>query len=230
MISEEDNSQTRKSVAALIVAAGKGTRVGGDIPKQFLFMQGKRVLDWSIETCVKHPTIRQTVVVLPSQWLPLIKDQWDGQDSLNFVEGGETRTKSVKAGLENLQEIDQVLVHDAARPGINNSIIETVLAGLENFNGVAPVIEISDTLKRVRNNVVTTVNRSEYFRTQTPQGFDLRTLRSLLRTTKKNYTDELQVIEESGEKVGVVTGQSRLSKLTYQEDIENYRFVLGSES
>ena len=230
MISEDVKGRFEKRVAAIIVAAGQGERVGGTIPKQFRLLQGKRVVDWSIETCLKHHAIAQTVVALPSGWLSVIEKEWQGRTSLRFIEGSETRAESVKSGLKCLKEIDYVLIHDAARPGLNDGIIDAVLAKLDKFDGIAPVLQITDTLKRVRDGLISTVDRSEYVRTQTPQGFNLEILRKSLRMSKSNYTDELQVLEENGARIEFVPGQKRLTKLTHTEDIENFRFVLGSNT
>ena len=226
MSSGDGKELSSKRVAAVIVAAGKGIRAGGDTPKQFRMLQGRRVVDWSIQTCLKHPLIRQTVLVLSSEWLSTIEKEWEGQSSLTFVNGGATRTESVMAGLETLQETDYVLIHDAARPGINSAIIEAVISALEKFEGVAPVLGITDTIKRVKGDVVTTVDRSQYFRAQTPQAFEFSVLYSLLKQTEGDYTDELQVLEEKGARVGVVVGQRTLEKITYSDDLDSFDFRL----
>ena len=229
MSSQSDILGRDKNVAAVIVAAGRGTRVGGDTPKQFRMLQGKRVVDWSIWTCLKSPLIAQTVVVVPSDWLTTIEKEWQGQHSLYLIPGGISRTESVKAGLEILQNVEQVLIHDAARPGINETIIEAILTGLKKSKGVAPVLEIFDTIKRVKGNVITTENRTEFFRAQTPQGFDFITLYKFLKNAEEDYSDELQVLEAGGASIGIVAGQGRLAKLTTTEDFENYQFDLQEE-
>lgn len=221
-------STFQKKVAAVIVAAGLGTRVGGEVPKQFRMLQGKRVVDWSISTCLKSPLIDEVVVVLPSDWIDTVKNEWEESSSLTFVNGGETRTQSVLAGLHVLNRIDQVLIHDAARPGINSSIINAVLTRLENCDGVAPVIGIPDTVKRITNKDVTTVDRSELFRVQTPQAFDFQMFYNLLSKSRRDYTDDLQVLEASGKNIGVVKGQSRLTKLTVEDDFDNFKFDLNN--
>lgn len=229
MSSQSDILGRDKNVAAVIVAAGRGSRVGGDTPKQFRMLQGKRVVDWSIWACLKSPLIAQTVVVVPSDWLTTIEKEWQGQRSLSLIPGGISRTESVKAGLEILQNVEQVLIHDAARPGINETIIEAILIGLEKSKGVAPVLEIFDTIKRVKGNVITTENRTEFFRAQTPQGFDFITLYKILRNAEEDYSDELQVLEAGGASIGIVAGHGRLAKLTTMEDFENYQFDLQEE-
>ena len=229
MRSGDGKELSGKRVAAVIVAAGKGTRVGGDTPKQFRMLQGRRVVDWSIQTCLKNPLIGQIVLVLSSDWLSTIEKEWEEQSSLTFVKGGATRTESVLAGLETLQGIDYVLIHDAARPGINNAIIETVISALKKFEGVAPVLGITDTIKRVKGDVVTTVDRSQYFLTQTPQGFEFSVLYSFLKQSEGEYTDELQVLEEKGARVGVVSGHRTLAKITYSYDLDNFDFRLREQ-
>ena len=204
-------------IAAIIVAAGTGSRFGGALPKQFAPIGGKPVIRWAAEALAKHATLLQ-----PVGDASLIEPALAGLAHLACVPGGATRQASVLAGLEALEAMapDVVLVHDAARPHVPNQTIPALIAALEDFEGVIPAMPVADTLKHAENGVIHgTVPRANLFRAQTPQAFSYETLLAVHRAhAGLEATDDAGLLEHAGFKVGLVAGSEENIKLTYQED------------
>ncbi len=134
------------TISAIIVAAGKGERLGGT-PKQFRLLGGKPVLRWAVEALARHPAVRRTRVVIGTGQQELAAAALDGLDVGEPVEGGAERADSVRAGLAEVED-DAVLVHDAARPFCPHDVIDRLVAALEFHDGAAPVVAVSDTIAR----------------------------------------------------------------------------------
>src|SRR6478735_1118064 len=136
------------TVTALIVAAGKGERAGGGVPKQYRLLGWKPVLRWAVESLIRHPAVRSTRVVIGDGQQELASAALAGLDVGELIEGGAERADSVRAGLANLSG-EAVLVHDAARPFCPTPVVDRLLASLEFYEGAAPVLPVGDTLVRV---------------------------------------------------------------------------------
>jgi 2-C-methyl-D-erythritol 4-phosphate cytidylyltransferase / 2-C-methyl-D-erythritol 2,4-cyclodiphosphate synthase len=205
-------------IAAILVAAGSGTRFGAETPKQFLTLAGKPVIRHAAEALAAHVSLLQPVGDAEP-----IEAALDGvAGCLPAIQGGATRQDSVRAGLEALapHAPDIVLVHDAARPVIPEGTIPALLAALREFPGAIPGAPIADTLKRVVRGVITeTVPRSGLFRAQTPQAFRFQTLLTAHRAGLTGATDDASLLEAAGETVEVVPGSDDNIKLTYPEDL-----------
>ena len=204
-------------IAALLVAAGTGSRFAADIPKQFVQIAGKPVLRHAAEALARHADLLQPV----GEAEP-IRRALAGLPHLPVVAGGATRQESVRAGLEALAPFapDIVLVHDAARPFIPPATIRDILAALLHAPGAIPAMPVADTLKRATQGIVTaTVERENLFRAQTPQGFRFPTLLALHRNAGgASLTDDASLLEQAGETVVLVAGSEDNIKLTYKED------------
>src|SRR5580765_3840048 len=135
------------TVTALIVAAGKGERLGGGVLKQYRLLGGKPVLRWAVESLIGHPAVRSTRVVIGSGQHEQAAEALQGLDVDEFIEGGLERSDSVKAGLAAIAG-DAVLVHDSARPFCPAAVVDRLVAQLEFFEGAAPVLPVGDTLAR----------------------------------------------------------------------------------
>lgn len=205
-------------IAAIIVAGGQGNRAGTDKPKQWQMLLGKRVIDWSIDTFSQHPDVSDVIVVAgPDLGAPA-----DGQRFLQ-AEPGATRTQSVLNGLLKLDAPadTKVLIHDAARPGIDAGTISALVELLDRFDASAPFLPIADALKemdtgdRVRN-----VDRNALLQVQTPQCFRLGPIRNALQAYGPLFVDDLAALEMTGIRVGKHLGSLRLSKITYPEDFD----------
>ena len=202
-------------IAALLVAAGSGTRFGA--PKQFLTLAGRPVIDWAAKSLLPHTTLLQPV----GQAAP-IDTALAGLPYLPPVPGGATRQQSVRAGLEALapHAPDIVLVHDAARPLIPPGTIEALLAALHHHPGAIPALPVADTLKRAAGGrIEATVSRDNLVRAQTPQAFHFPTLLALHRAASaQEATDDAWLLEQAGLTVALVPGHEENIKLTYPAD------------
>jgi 2-C-methyl-D-erythritol 4-phosphate cytidylyltransferase/2-C-methyl-D-erythritol 2,4-cyclodiphosphate synthase len=208
------------TVTALIVAAGKGERLGGVTPKQFLPIAGKPVLRWAVEALLAHPAVAAARVVIGKGQQELAEAALQGLD-IEYVEGGVKRADSVRAGLRTIAG-DAVLVHDAARPFCPPSVIDRLLAPLEFFEGAAPVLPVGDTLARASEQLGELVDRHGLARVQTPQAFRLDALRAAYdRWTGAAPTDETTVVRAAGMRVAAVEGDPALEKITTAADFRH---------
>ena len=208
------------TTTALIVAAGSGSRMGGDVPKQFRLLGGKPVLRWAVESLIRHPAVRQVRVVIGRGQKDDAATALQGLNVGEFIEGGVERADSVRAGLSAI-EGNAVLVHDAARPFCPLVVIDRVLASLEFFEGAAPVLPVGDTLAGVGKTIGDAVDRSGIARVQTPQTFRLPALKSAYDLwSGPSPTDETTVVRAAGMKIAAVEGDPALEKLTTLADFE----------
>ncbi|HEY8014643.1 MAG TPA: 2-C-methyl-D-erythritol 4-phosphate cytidylyltransferase, partial [Dongiaceae bacterium] len=160
--------------AALIVAAGRGHRLGGAMPKQYLPLAGRAVLRHSLETFARHPAVGAVRVVIHRDDMDLYGAAADGLGLLPPVEGGATRQESVRLGLESLRSLNpsRVLIHDAARPFADAALIQRMIGALDASPGAIPALPVADTIKRgSAGMIVETVDRQALWRAQTPQAF-----------------------------------------------------------
>ena len=220
-------------IAAILVAAGTGSRFGGATPKQLLLLHGKPVLRHAAEALLQHIDVLQ-----PVGDAALIGPALAGIPHLPIVPGGAERQDSVRAGLEALQAHapDIVLVHDAARPIIPPGTVEAVLAALNSQPGAIPALAVSDTLKRgVQKRVTETVPRANLFRAQTPQGFHYPILLRLHQAAAGGAaaggaaaTDDAALLEAAGLEVALVPGAEQNIKLTLPADFARLEQLSGA--
>ena len=211
------------SCVALVVAAGRGTRLGAPLPKQYLPLAGKPLLRYSLETLARHPAIAHVRVVFN----PDDQAQYDaasrGLDLLPPVAGGAARQDSVRLGLESLDGLktERVLIHDGARPFLDTATIDRVLGALDQAPGAIPALPLRDTVKRGADGVVTdTVDRSSLWRAQTPQGFHYRPILAAHRAAAGNdLSDDAAVAERAGLAVRLVAGSEENFKVTTGDDL-----------
>jgi len=213
-------------IAAVLVAAGTGSRFGGPTPKQLLTLAGKPVLRHAAEALLAHVDILQPVGDAAALEAALA-----GLPHLPVVPGGAERQDSVRAGLEAIaaHSPDIVLVHDAARPIIPAGTIEAVLAALKLHPGAIPAVAVSDTLKRGEDGVIAaTVSRAGLFRAQTPQGFHFSTLLALHRSAgASSATDDAALLETAGLSIALTAGSDHNIKLTLADDFPRLERILG---
>ena len=214
-------------IAAILVAAGTGSRFGGATPKQLLLLHGKPVLRHAAEALLDDIDLLQ-----PVGDAALIGPALAGIAYLPIVPGGAERQDSVRAGLEALQAHapDIVLVHDAARPIIPPGTIQAVLEALNNHQGAIPALPVSDTLKRgAENRISETVPRENLFRAQTPQGFRYPVLLRLHQAASgAAVTDDAALLEAAGLSVALVPGAEQNIKLTLPADFARLEHLLGA--
>jgi 2-C-methyl-D-erythritol 4-phosphate cytidylyltransferase len=214
------------SVWAILVAAGRGERLGLDRPKAFANLGDEPLLAEPLRRLEASPWIDGIVLVAPPGWeepaILLAEEEGCGKVHA-CVAGGETRSDSVRAGLAEVPTDALVaLVHDAARPLITDEVVERVLAPLsEGWDGVVPGLPVGDTLKRVGpdGGVHETVSRDGLWTVQTPQAFVAETLRRA-QAGAADATDCAGLVEAAGGRVKVVDGDPRLLKVTSEADLE----------
>jgi 2-C-methyl-D-erythritol 4-phosphate cytidylyltransferase len=214
------------SVWAVIVAAGRGERLGLDRPKAFANLNGRPLLAESLERLEASEWVESIVVAAPPDWeepVILLAEELGCGKVVAVVPGGDTRAESVRAGLAEVAEDATVaLVHDAARPVLPEEVIERLMTALnEGWDGVVPGLAIADTVKRVRGDeVLETVERSDFVVAQTPQAFVASLLRTALGADVAGATDCAALVEAAAGRVRVVEGDRRLMKVTEPADLE----------
>ncbi|MDF1854174.1 bifunctional 2-C-methyl-D-erythritol 4-phosphate cytidylyltransferase/2-C-methyl-D-erythritol 2,4-cyclodiphosphate synthase [Pseudooceanicola sp.] len=211
------------TTAALIVAAGRGTRAGDGLPKQWRGLAGRRVADWTL-AAFAAAGITRIVVVLhrDDQAIPL-------PAGVTRVTGGATRDASVRAGLEALaaDPPDTVLIHDIARPCVTPALIARVVAALAESQAAAPGLPVSDALWTGQDGAVSgTVDRDGLFRAQTPQGFRFAAILAAHRSHSGQAADDVEVARAAGLAVSVVAGEADNLKITTPEDFQRAERIL----
>jgi 2-C-methyl-D-erythritol 4-phosphate cytidylyltransferase/2-C-methyl-D-erythritol 2,4-cyclodiphosphate synthase len=208
------------TVTALIVAAGSGSRMGGDTPKQYRPIAGKAVLAHAVDALASHPRIDAVRVVIGPGQEKMAREALDGRDVGDLIGGGGERSDSVRAGLDAIPD-GIVLVHDAARPFCPHDVIDRLLDALDNGDGAVPVLGLSDTLARGTGQLDEMVERKDMVRVQTPQAFHVEDLRyALTESGLRKATDESSLLVAAGLKVVTVEGDPMLDKLTSPADWE----------
>jgi 2-C-methyl-D-erythritol 4-phosphate cytidylyltransferase/2-C-methyl-D-erythritol 2,4-cyclodiphosphate synthase len=208
------------TVTALIVAAGSGNRLGGDVPKQYRTIAGKAVLAHSVDALASHPAIDAVRVVIAAGQEELAQGALGSRDVGELIIGGAERSDSVRAGLDAI-ETDVILVHDAARPFCPHIVIDRLLDALSSADGVVPVLPIADTLARSDEMLGESVDRAGLVRVQTPQAFQQGVLAdAYAQWSGGNASDESTVVRAAGHRVAVVEGDPMLEKLTVPADWE----------
>lgn len=210
---------------ALIAAAGSGERLGIDRPKAFAALGGRPLLAESLDRLDRCELVDAIVVAAPPGWEEpsiLLAEELAASKVVACVTGGATRAESVAAALAEVpDEALVVLVHDAARPLLDDAVVERLLLPLgEGFDGALPQLPVADTLKRVRDGaVVETVDRDDLVVAQTPQAFLAATIRRAFAGDLVGATDCSSLVERVGGRVAVVDGDPRLLKVTTRADL-----------
>ncbi len=210
--------------AAIVVAAGKGLRVGGDTPKQFRKWRGRSLLAHSVET-LREAGAEPLLVVIATGAEADAREALDGIDGFALVTGGATRQQSVHAGLEALTPSSptNVFIHDAARPELPNAVIERLLMALETHPGAIPTLPVVDSLALASDagTMAGKADRESLRRVQTPQAFRYADILAAHRNWPgtPDAGDDAQVLSASGGSVALVQGDERLKKVTFAEDL-----------
>ena len=221
------------TAAALIVAAGRGTRVGATSPKQYLDLNGKTVLRRSVERMLSVSDIDHVRCVIHRDDADAYSDAMAGLEDARLmppVVGGETRGLSVRAGLEALQAHapDTVLIHDAARPFVPVSVVDAVLDALGDVAGACAALPVVDALWSSRNGMAgQPVSRDGLWRAQTPQGFRFADILAAHRADDGTAADDVAVARAAGLEVRFVEGSERNFKITTPADVARARREVG---
>ncbi len=229
------------TTAALIVAAGRGHRVGGPLPKQYRALAGRTVLGHSVRRLAAHPRIDRVRVVINPTDRALYDDAVQGSECgdagalLEPVAGGATRQESVRNGLESLAEAPPalVLIHDGARPLVTDAVIDGALDALAGHDGALPALAVSDSLKRAAPGsvlVAGAVTREGLWRAQTPQGFRYPAILDAHRAAAgAALTDDAAVAEQAGLSVALTAGDEDNLKITTEQDFSRAERIMAAQ-
>jgi 2-C-methyl-D-erythritol 4-phosphate cytidylyltransferase/2-C-methyl-D-erythritol 2,4-cyclodiphosphate synthase len=216
---------------AIVVAAGRGSRLGGDLPKQYREIGGRTLLARSAGAFVDHPEIAGVRVVIHPDDRMHYDAATAGLDLLPPVPGGSSRQESVYFGLRSLAQAapDSVLIHDGARPFIAAETISAVIGALDTSPGAIAAVPVVDTLKRARAGTIAgTVEREGLWRAQTPQGFRYDAiLAAHTAAAGEALTDDAAVAERAGIAVALVESAEENFKVTTEDDLDRARRLLG---
>ena len=230
-VSAQPHGYEMSGCVALILAGGRGTRLGAELPKQYLPLGDGVVLRHAVRNFVDHPGIDDVRVVIGAGDRERCDSALAGLDLLEPVTGGSSRQESARLGLESLVSIspERVLIHDAARPFADAGMIARTLAALDTHPAALPALPVSDTLKRERSGdgdrmIAETVERAGLWRAQTPQGFRFAEILAAHRTAAGlTLTDDAAVAEQAGLDVALVSGNEENVKITTEEDLDRAR-------
>lgn len=211
------------NLTVIITAGGIGKRMGGKLPKQFLLLNDKPVLQRTIEVFYLSNPQSQILVTLPQDWL----EYWDNLcEKHGFViphkviAGGVERYDSIKKAL-SLAEGKIVLVHDGVRPLVSESVIERVIEKVESTNGVVPVVPLKSSIRKGTKEESKAVSRNLFWEVQTPQGFMREALiRAYEQLFTLEITDDASLLEKAGGKIQMVDGEDQNLKITTPFDLE----------
>lgn len=206
---------------AVIVAGGKGKRMGYTTPKQFLPLNGKSILLHTIDAFRNAITDISLVVVLPDDQIDFWNDLVKGSvyEDIKIVEGGKERTDSVKAGLKLVPDEALLAIHDAVRPFASTSVIQNAFQKAEIAGSAVPVVPLTDSLRSVNGEGSKAVDRSQFLIVQTPQVFHAILLKDAYQKFKGHQTDDASVWEAAGFQVNLVEGNKENIKITEPADL-----------
>lgn len=216
------------TTAAIIVAAGRGTRAGGDSPKQWQMLAGRRVIDWTLDLFLRAPGVDRVVLVLHPDDLA----RFSSLGGVTVTTGGATRDASVRCGLEALadQGVTRVLIHDVARPCTPPRVVADVLAALELAEAAAPGLAVTDALWRGAEGLVSgTQPRDGLYRAQTPQGFHFDALLAAHAAHPGGAADDVEVARAAGMRVVITPGHEDNLKITTPEDFARAERILQKQ-
>ena len=221
-------------VAGMIVAAGRGFRAGGELPKQYETVKNTRMLTLTITALLKSKKIEAILVVINLLDIDLYINSTKhiaDKRLLPYCLGGNERSESVRLGLKALKECNpkKVLIHDAARPYITTKTINKVLKSLNTNVAVLPVIPIFDAIWEKRKlrykseNIIPGPNRNNLYRAQTPQGFDYFTICSAYSKSSRNTLDDMSIAYEAGIPICTVLGDENNYKITSSAQLKKFK-------
>ena len=237
-----------RGIAVILVAAGRGERLGANVPKALALVAGETLLAHSVRAALLAKGLKQLAIAAPEsnieEFAQIVREVAESLGSLvpiRLVIGGETRQESISAAIKVCdEEVDSILVHDVARALAPSSLFDRVAeAVVEQQVGIVPILPVVDTMKRIDGDVVAaTVDRSQLGTAQTPQGFPAETLRTIYRSAVDDYTDDAALYQSFGGEVRLVVGDPQAFKITTQPDLtraeslfdRDYRSGIGTDT
>ena len=205
----------------IIVAGGKGIRMNSEIPKQFLLIKDKPILIRTIESFIHFD---ERILVLPQSqfeyWNKLcLKNNF--KISHKIVEGGNTRFKSVKNGLEKIDNNSIVAIHDGVRPLVSENLINSLVREVKKGLGVIPVVPLTESIRKIEGEYSKHVNRKNIFKVQTPQCFLSSEIKEAYSQGYSHiFTDDASVFENNNGVIKAIVGEEKNLKITTEEDLK----------
>ncbi len=208
---------------AIIVAGGTGTRMGANLPKQFMLLKGKPVLYYTINTFLKAYDDLQIILVLPAEYISIGQEIVNGyftKERIQITSGGDTRFQSVKNGLALVKEESIIFVHDGVRCLLTKELIHRCYQKAMETGTAIPAISSKDSIRLLSNDESEAFDRNKVMLVQTPQTFQSKILLPAFQADyKEEFTDEATVAEASGIKVSLVEGEENNIKITRSVDL-----------
>jgi 2-C-methyl-D-erythritol 4-phosphate cytidylyltransferase len=216
---------------AVLLAAGSGTRLNSNKAKQFLEINGKELYTYALDVFNMNKNIDKILVVTRGEDIVHIKETTGNYSKvLDIIAGGKTRELSVKAAIEYLnnftKEEDVILIHDAARPLINDRIINENVEAVNKYEAAVTAIKATDSILVGNENVKTELNRNEIWHAQTPQSFKFKLLKNAFNKFDETLTDDVAVVLNIGVHPHIVLGEKSNIKITTSEDIDLFKIYL----
>jgi len=215
-----------EKVTAIIVAAGRGTRMGSDIPKQYMTIAGKTILDTTLYKFEKSNYVDEIILVVNKEEIDHVVTNiaCDYEKITKVLKGGETRTESVYEGIKMASKnLGILLIHDGVRPFISYNLINAIVENAYQYKACIPVIDVVDTIKQVEDGfALKTLDRKTLKAVQTPQAFDYSLIRECYDKAifeDTNFTDDSSIVEFYGYKVKTIDGLTRNIKITTPLDL-----------
>lgn len=217
---------------AIIVAAGRGHRVGGEIPKQYLDVGGMPILRRTVNVFLENPAIDLIQVIIHPDDRELYDAAVGDMGLAEPVSGGDTRQKSVLSGLEAIGDHmpEYVYIHDAARPFLDQDTLNALISEVKKSGAVIPALAVTDTIKYMTEDTIdSTLDRNYLYRAQTPQAFRYKAIfMAHRRFESSDLTDDSAVAEKGGLKVRVVEGNENNFKITTEDDLKKAEQMTGN--
>ena len=214
---------------AIILAGGAGKRFNNSVPKQFLYLENRRIIDYSVNTFSNHKDINDIIIVCNNDWIKIIKEEYP---NYNIIAGGKTRQESSLLGLQYCnKETQNVLLHDAARPFINVEYITKSIQLLEKYEAVNISIPLSDTMIIAKKNIIHSIpSRENVYLSQTPQSFRYKTILNAHKNCKElNLTDDIQLVNNLNIDCYNLEGSPNNIKITHENDLDIGRLILKNK-
>ena len=220
---------------ALILASGKGSRYGADIPKQFIKIAGKTIFEYTVEAFERTQEIDEIIIVVTPEYRNLAEEilNKNKYNKINqLLNGGETRKESSYIGISSINDNEaNVLIHDCARPFVSKKIITDCIKALDKYNAAVVAIPAVDTIMEIENNTVASIpDRNKLMCAQTPQCFKLSLIKKAHELAKNdcNFTDDCGLILKNHLAfIHIVEGARENMKITYKSDIYTAQAILG---
>ena len=207
------------TITAIIVAAGKGERAGGPVPKQYAMVGGKSLLAHAVTAFSSHQSIDQIIVVIGEGQSDLAREALGEVSGHRIITGGAERQDSVAAGIAAAGDADILMIHDAARPFLPHTVIDRLIEALGTSDSAVPAIPVADTLSRGNQHLGDVVDRTKLYRIQTPQACRAEAIKTAHRQWRGPVaTDDAQMARAAGYDVALVAGDIMLEKVTTPQD------------